>query len=80
QAAPSPPNPEEEAEALRLLDRLRRLMAEEKIYREEGLTVASLAERLDVPQYRLRQLINQRLGHRNFSSFVNGYRLEEAKA
>lgn len=79
QAAPAPPNPEEEAEALRLLDRLSRLMTEEKIYRAEGLTVASLAERLDVPQYRLRQLINQRLGHRNFSSFVNGYRLEEAK-
>lgn len=80
QAAPPPPSPEEEAEALRLLDRLRRLMAEERIYREEGLTVASLAERLDVPQYRLRQLINQRLGHRNFSTFVNGYRLDEAKA
>lgn len=80
QVAPSPPSPEEDAEALRLLERLRRLMAEEKIYREEGLTVASLAERLDVPQYRLRQLINQRLGHRNFSTFVNGYRLEEAKA
>lgn len=80
QAVPPPPSPEEEADALRLLDRLRRLMAEEKIHREEGLTVASLAARLDVPQYRLRQLINQRLGHRNFSSFVNGYRLEEAKA
>lgn len=80
QAVPSPPSPEDEAEALRLLARLRRLMAEEKVYREEGLTVAALAERLDVPQYRLRQLINQRLGHRNFSTFVNGYRLEEAKA
>lgn len=80
QPPPSAPSPEEEAEALRLLARLRRLMVEEKIYREEGLTVASLAERLDVPQYRLRQLINQRLGHRNFSTFVNGYRLKEARA
>jgi hypothetical protein len=25
-------------------------------------------------------MINQRLGHRNFSSFVNGYRLAEATA
>src|SRR5712692_3135624 len=27
---------------------------------------------------RLRRLINQRLGHRNFSTFVNGYRLADA--
>ena len=33
-----------------------------------------------MPEYRLRRLINQRLGHRNFSSFVNGYRLAEATA
>jgi len=31
-----------------------------------------------VPEYRLRRLINQRLGHRNFNAYVNGLRLDEA--
>jgi AraC-like DNA-binding protein len=69
-------DPEERA----LLEKLRRLMEEEKVYREEGLGIASLAARLSLPEYRLRRLINQRLGHRNFSSFVNGYRLTETIA
>ena len=63
-----------------LLARLRQLMEEEKIYRREGFGVNVLVAALDVPEYRLRRLINQRLGHRNFSSFVNGYRLAEATA
>jgi AraC-like DNA-binding protein len=62
------------------LGRLRRLMDEERIYRAEGLGIAALAGRLGLPEYRLRRLINQRLGHRNFSSFVNGYRLAETIA
>jgi AraC-like DNA-binding protein len=61
-----------------LLDRLQLLMENDRIYREEGLGVAMLASRLKIPEYRLRRLINQRLGHRNFTSFVNGYRLAEA--
>ena len=32
-----------------------------------------------MPEYRLRRLINGRLGHRNFNDFVNGYRLAEAR-
>jgi AraC-like DNA-binding protein len=60
--------------------RLRALMQEERAYREGGLTVGILAARLGVPEYRLRRLINQRLGHRNFTSFANGYRLAEAMA
>ncbi len=63
-----------------LLERLRRLMEQERIYREEGLSVAALAEKLALPEYRLRRLINRRLGHRNFSTFVNAYRLSDAMA
>ncbi len=73
-AAADSPDPEERA----LLDRLLHLMEIERIYRQEGLGIAALAERLRVPEYRLRRLINQRLGHRNFNSFINGYRLAEA--
>jgi len=48
-------------------------------YREPGLTIAVLADHLSVPEHRLRALINQRLGHRNFSAFLNRYRIAEAK-
>src|SRR6185312_5861924 len=63
-----------------LLERLRRAMDHDKIYREEGLSVAALADKLSIPEYRLRRLINHRLGHRNFSTFVNAYRLSDAVA
>ncbi len=60
-----------------LLDRLQLLMENDRVYREEGLGAAMLASRLRIPEYRLRRLINQRLSHRNFTSFVNSYRLAE---
>src|SRR5258708_36538432 len=33
-----------------------------------------------MPEYKLRRLINQRLGYRNFNVFLNNHRIEEAKA
>lgn len=59
-------------------DRLMQLMSE-GAWREEGLTVAGLAEKAGVPEHKLRALINGELGHRNFSAFLNSYRLAEAK-
>lgn len=50
------------------------------IHRETGLTIGLLAQRLSVPEHRLRALINQRLGFRNFSAFLNHHRISEAKA
>ena len=50
------------------------------LYREHGLTVEALAKRLNTPTHRLRALINEGLGFRNFAAFVNGYRLAHAKA
>jgi AraC-like DNA-binding protein len=64
----------------KLLDALMRLMADERIYRRDGITIGTLATRLAVPEYRLRRLINQRLGYRNFNVFLNNHRIEEAKA
>jgi AraC-like DNA-binding protein len=63
-----------------LLRRLDHLMSVERIYRQEGLTIAMLAARLDLPEHRLRQVINEGLGHRNFNAFLNRYRIDEAKA
>jgi AraC-like DNA-binding protein len=63
-----------------LVSALEQLMRVERMHRQDGLTIAELARRLGLPEYRLRRLINQALGHRNFNSFLNGYRLDEAKA
>jgi AraC-like DNA-binding protein len=48
------------------------------IYREPELTIGLLAERLDIPTHQLRTLINQQLGCKNFSHFINQYRLAYA--
>ena len=74
----APPVPDAGEE--RLAAALQRLVDDEHVYRVEGLTVARLADRLAVPEYRLRRLINRRLGHRNFNAFINAYRLDEARA
>ncbi|HWU95211.1 MAG TPA: helix-turn-helix domain-containing protein [Sphingomonas sp.] len=50
------------------------------VYRESGLTIGVLAEKLGVPEHRLRALINQRLGYRNFSDFLNSHRIGDARA
>ena len=62
-----------------LLAHLQAAMAD-GAWRNEGLTIRSLAEQLKTPEHRLRRLINLRLGHRNFADFVNGYRIEAALA
>ncbi len=67
----------EAAERL-MLQNLNALMAADG-WRHEGLTIGAVARELDAPEHRLRRLINQRLGHRNFADFVNSYRIEAAK-
>lgn len=52
----------------------------DRVYRQEGLTIGQLAQRLQVPEHRLRRMINGALGQRNFASFLNRYRIAEAKA
>jgi len=50
------------------------------VYLEEGLNVATLAGKVGVPEHQLRRLINQEMGFRNFSAFLNARRIEDAKA
>jgi len=64
----------------KLVDALMRLMGDERIYRHDNITIGTLATRLAIPEYRLRRLINQRLGYRNFNVFLNEHRIAEAKA
>jgi AraC-like DNA-binding protein len=48
------------------------------VWREEGLTVGGLASQLGIPEHKLRTTINQDLKFRNFSTFINGHRIEAA--
>jgi AraC-like DNA-binding protein len=74
QTAAAPPKPD-----AHLLQRLKAEM-EGGIWRQEGLTVANLAARMEIPAHRLRVLINGALGYRNFSAFVNERRIAAACA
>ncbi len=59
-------------------ERIVALLEQEKLYLQEGLTVGALADRAGLPEYRTRDIINRTLGYRNFSDFLNGYRIEDA--
>ncbi len=72
--------PETSAADQKLVNALMRLMADERIYRHDNVSIGSLATKLSIPEYRLRRLINQKLGYRNFNVFLNNHRIEEAKA
>jgi AraC-like DNA-binding protein len=72
--------PDSGAADQRLVDALMQLMADERIYRHDNITIGTLATKLSIPEYKLRRLINQRLGYRNFNVFLNNHRIEEAKA
>ena len=79
-SAPAQPGDVPDVAEERLAAALSRAMVNERAYRTEDLTVAGLAAKLAVPEYRLRRHINQRLGHRNFNAYVNGLRLDDACA
>jgi AraC-like DNA-binding protein len=51
----------------------------EGVYQQSGLSIRTLAERLGHTEHQLRKLVNGRLGFRNFSAFLNSYRIPEAK-
>jgi AraC-like DNA-binding protein len=75
----APPAPAEDPHDRAVAAALAKLMGEGRGYAHEGLTLASLAQQLGTPEYRLRRVINQGLGHRNFNAFINGLRLAEAR-
>lgn len=57
---------------------LTRACQDDKVFLTPGLTIGGLAQHLAMPEYRLRRVINQRLGYRNFNAFLHEYRLREA--
>jgi AraC-like DNA-binding protein len=58
--------------------RVKEIMESERLFLSQGLTLQDLAKKLEIPVYRLRYLLNNHLGHENFSGFLNPYRLRHA--
>jgi len=62
-----------------LLAELTKAIEVDQMFKEPGLTIRQLAETLKTPEHRLRNLINSGLGYRNFSAFLNHYRIAAIK-
>lgn len=60
------------------VDSFNALFRDGAMYREAGLTIAVLAQKLGMPEYRLRTFIHQELGYRNFNAMLHVYRVDEA--
>ena len=76
--APAPQAPAAIADPGPALARLTALLEEERICEQEGLSLKQLAARVGVPEYRLRKLIHEELGYRNFNALLHDYRIREA--
>jgi AraC-like DNA-binding protein len=73
-----PPDVRPDARSAGALQRLDHAMTVDRLYRREGLSLKALADTLGVTEAGLRELINQRLGFRNFNDFLHHHRLQEA--
>jgi AraC-like DNA-binding protein len=49
-------------------------------YQETQLSIKQLADKLNIPEHQLRELINKHLDFRNFSDFLSSYRIPAACA
>ena len=76
-ASVRPPQVKTEADLAPALSRLIRLL-EEGVCAREGLSLKGLADLVGLPEYRLRKLIHEQLGYRNFNALLHDYRIREA--
>lgn len=61
-------------------NRLEAVMDEGALWQREGLTISDVADAVGLPEHRLRRLINDQLGYRNFTAFINHRRIAAARA
>ncbi len=59
--------------------RLVSIMQDQRGFAEHGLTIGKLAERVGIPSHQLRSLINKSMGYRNYTAFLNHYRINAIK-
>jgi len=67
-----------ETDAQQHLELLLKYLKEEKPFQNSNLTIQDLSKKMNIPRYHLTQIINEQL-KKNFYTFINEYRIEEAK-
>lgn len=66
-----------EAVALRQAAAILAAMTDEKLYRQQGLSIGRLSDHVGLPEHRVRSLINGHLQFKNYTAFLNHFRLAE---
>lgn len=61
-----------------VLDRLNELMSVDKVYHNEKITLSELSAMLSITVHQLSEILNKEL-KTNFKSYINTFRIEEAK-
>lgn len=67
-----------EEEALTLMTNINQIILDQKLYKNPNLTLPKLAKAAKIRSHLLSQLLNDNL-NKNFSNFINEYRIDEAK-
>jgi AraC-like DNA-binding protein len=67
-----------DTDAAVVLKALEQALTELGLYKNADLTLAELARTINIPAHQLSQVLNDNLG-KNFTSYVNGYRIHEAR-
>jgi predicted permease len=75
-AVPSSPKPPPPAELKLKAKWLKQTVKENRYYQDPGLTLSSLAEKLDLSSHELSRIINTTL-KKGFNDFINEYRVQE---
>ncbi|WP_190810557.1 AraC family transcriptional regulator [Flagellimonas sp. S3867] len=65
--------------AEQLMSSLKILFVEQEVFLDNSISLERIARKLDASPRKLSQIINEK-EQKNFSDFVNGYRIEKAKA
>jgi AraC-like DNA-binding protein len=65
-------------EANQVIRKIAGLMDTQRFYANYDVTLDVMSQRLNLPTYKLRGIINQEMGFRNFNQFLNSYRIAEA--
>ncbi len=60
-----------------IVDKIKSIIVDEKLYQNPNLQIKNFAKRLHIPEKELSIIVNENFG-KNFSSFVNEYRIEKA--
>ncbi len=58
-----------------VVEKIQSSMTNLELYKKDSLTIGKLAEEMGIQEYKIRRVINQEMGYRNFIDFINSYRI-----